>query len=98
VWVVAAEAVSLGPCMLDLRGLNHVGSFSVAFDAQRFGIGFGKHHFAVLRGLVTGIARFVRIRAMGKFLDQLRPVGLMYGVTGQAIRLFERLPPVRFDK
>jgi hypothetical protein len=84
--------------MLDFRALDRVGSFSVAYDAKRFGLGFGENHFAILRRLVADIARFVHIWEMCKFLDQLRPVGLMYGVTGQAIRLFERLPPVSFDK
>ena len=31
-------------------------------------------------------------------LGQLRPVGLMCGVTGQTIGLAERLPPVGFDE
>jgi hypothetical protein len=70
----------------------------VASDAKRFGIGFSKNHLAVLRRLVAGIARFVRVWTMWEFLDQLRSIGLMYGVTGQAIRLFERLSPVGIDK
>jgi hypothetical protein len=96
--VVTATAVSLCPGMLDLCALDHVDSFSVAFDAKRFGIGFGKNHFTVLRRLVAGSARFVRIWTMREFLHQFGPVGLMYGVTGQAIGLFERLLPVGFDK
>jgi hypothetical protein len=96
--VVAVVAVSLCRCVLDLRALDRVDSFSVAIDAKCFGIGFGKDHFAVLRGLVAGIARFFCVWSVRKFLHQLRPVGLMHGVTGQAIRLFERLPPVGIDE
>jgi hypothetical protein len=96
--VVAVDAVSLCPRVLDLRALDLAVSFSVAAEAKRFRIGFGKNHFAVLRRLVAGIARFIRIGTMREFLDQLWPVGLMYGVTGQAISLFERLSPVGLDK
>jgi len=96
--IVAVAAGSLCARMLDLRALDPAGSFSVALDAKRLGIGFGKNHFAVLRRLVADVARSTRIRRMREFLDQLRPVGLVYGVAGQAIRLFKRLSPVGFDK
>jgi len=95
---MAVGAVALCPRMLDLRALDPVGSFSVALNAKRLRIGFGKYYFAVLWRLVAGTTRFVRIWTMREFLDQLWAIGLMYGVAGQAIRLFKRLPLVGFDK
>jgi hypothetical protein len=96
--VVAVRTVSLRTRMLDLRTLDLAGSFRMASNAKRFRITFAKNHFAAYRRLMAGIAGFVCIGAMRKFLDQFRPVGLMHGVAGQAIGLFERLPTVGFDE
>jgi hypothetical protein len=96
--VVAAEAVSLRSRMRDFGTLDQGDGFRVASDAKLFGIGFDKDHFAVLGRQVAGIARFIRVRTMHEFLDQLRPIRLVHGVAGQAIRLLERLPLVGCDK
>ena len=82
--------------MLDRRALDLAGCFSVTSDTKLIRISLGKDYMAILRRLVAGIASLPSIGSMRKLLDQLGPVRLMNGVTGQAIRSFEWLSLMGF--
>lgn len=84
--IVAVGAIARRSRMRHLRAFNLLGFFVVAGHAERLRVGLRKHHFAVLRGSVAGVARLVRERRMQELPHQLRCVGLVRVVAARAIR------------
>jgi hypothetical protein len=89
--IMTAQAVFLRSLMLDGRALYLIGCLLVAFGAKLFGIGFGQNYFVILGRQVALGARFVGIRHVREPLGQLGSIGLMDGVTAEAIGLFKQL-------
>jgi hypothetical protein len=88
---VAIGAIPHGTRVLDLRTFNLLCLFLVTCDAQFTGARLRQDDFAVFRCLMADFALLFAERWMHESLHQFWPVGLVRVVTGQTIRLFERL-------
>ena len=86
------------PGCWNLRLLDLLSLLGVAGNAECLGISLRKHDFAILRGLVAGVAGIHSERRMGKRLHQLGLCGLMGIVALHAIGGGERLSLVSLDQ
>lgn len=91
VWAVAIGAISQGAGVLHFGTLDLLRLFRVAGDANFLEGCLGQNHFSVFRCLVADFALFFAERQVNELLHQLRAIGLVRVVAGQAIRLLEWL-------